>query len=439
MVMQATTIHMARGCVVTVGNTCSHMLFMMLCSFIIKGGFLTAPIMQSGRKRLRQASEAHGECAVLCYACRRTPDTTKQQGLASFFVAAGHKTEGEEESGSSSAPSSSTQCSRCLRVLEQPTANRSGSSSKSRALPQIVRIRSYERLAKEQGVPFAVSESAAAALMRLPCITCGAASPTEGHGLTRLRMWPAGLSRPARGGFMGPFHPENLATACSMCNLMKGFRTVRAFVEACRHIATHRTGSDFGTYPHRFRNNVSKRSRSSYISASSTHTKTHALSNEAFNAIVSGPCHYCGKASDPPHHHNGLDRLDSAVRVYTADSCVSSCGDCNVMKYVHSEAAFLAHVHTVASHHIGVDTWPGDGLHAEVDGLHAEADGLHAEADGLHAEGDAEADEDPGPWTLDPEDEDGDGADNVHMLTGAEGKVEPEERFNPFSAFAFQD
>ena len=33
------------------------------------------------------------------------------------------------------------------------------------------------------------------------------------------------------------------------------------------------------------------------------------------------------QASDPPRHHNGLDRLDSAVRVYTEANCVSCCGE----------------------------------------------------------------------------------------------------------------
>jgi hypothetical protein len=64
---------------------------------------------------------------------------------------------------------------------------------------------------------------------------------------------------------------------------------------------------DFGLYPHRFRNNISKRSRSCYITASSTHTKTHALSNEAFALIVAQPCRYapptpppCIVACEPP-------------------------------------------------------------------------------------------------------------------------------------------
>ena len=242
------------------------------------------------------------------------------------------------------------------------------SSSNSRVLPQIARIRAYQRVASEQGVPFAIAESQAAAMMRQPCIACGTPAPTEGHGLTRLRIWPAGLERPSRGGFMGPFHADNLATACSFCNLAKGYRRVRGYVEACRHIATYRggTGEDFGLYPTRFRNNVSKRSRSCYISASSTHSKTHSLTNEQFNAIVSQPCRYCGKASDPPRHYNGLDRIDNSVRVYNEETCCACCGDCNVLKYVHSEEAFIAKCVAVARHNVGVDAFPGDVDEAEA-------------------------------------------------------------------------
>ena len=36
--------------------------------------------------------------------------------------------------------------------------------------------------------------------------------------------------------------------------------------------------------------------------------------------IVSQPCYYCGKES-VDGHFNGLDRLDSSVRVYTTTSC----------------------------------------------------------------------------------------------------------------------
>ena len=99
-------------------------------------------------------------------------------------------------------------CSKCRRSMEQKVADRTGAShhaGTSRVLPQIARLRQYQRLAAEQKVPFAIAEHAAAAMMREPCTACGAASPLGGHGLTRLRVWPEGLARPDRGGFMGPY------------------------------------------------------------------------------------------------------------------------------------------------------------------------------------------------------------------------------------------
>lgn len=43
-----------------------------------------------------------------------------------------------------------------------------------------------------------------------PCVGCGEAAPSRGHGLTRLRRWPTALERPKRGGFMGPYAEEML-------------------------------------------------------------------------------------------------------------------------------------------------------------------------------------------------------------------------------------
>ena len=292
------------------------------------------------------ADESEGVVSLLCFACRRSNDTSKQSGLTAFFAlkppTAGAESSGQPTPASTVSGHVAPQCSKCRRVLEQKLPSRTAdkaiattstaSKSHSRVLPQIARLRQYQRLASEQGIPFVILDHAATSMMRDPCTICGVAAPGEGHGLTRLRIWPEGIPKPAKGGFMGPYHAANLATACGTCNLMKGARHVRGFVEAARHVTTHRGEFDYGLYPLRFRNNTSKRSRSCYITASSTHTKTHALSNEAFNAIVVKPCHYCGKRSDPPNHHNGLDRLDSGVRVYTEESCVSCCGDCETSR-----------------------------------------------------------------------------------------------------------
>ena len=292
----------------------------------------------SKRRKLRQAVESSdGSVSVLCYACRRTADPTVQRALSSFFAPSVRNVLRSSETAS--AEEELLLCSKCRRVMDMKRdSSGSGIASHTRVLPQIARMRSYQRIAADQHLPFVLKESEATGLMRQDCVLCGIPAPAEGHGLSRLCFWPEGLVRPERGGWMGPYHRDNLITACSMCNLMKGYRRPRAFVEAARHIATHRAGQgDFGLYPRRFRDNVSKRSRSCYITASSTHTKTHALTNEAFARIVGQPCRYCGKEPRPPHHYNGLDRLDSECRVYTEETCVACCGDCNVMK-VHALA-----------------------------------------------------------------------------------------------------
>ena len=185
------------------------------------------------RKKLRQAAEeSSGKVSTLCFSCRRTEDKTKQQGLSQFFKASSTSASASQPSTSASQNEEALFCSKCRRSMEQKVADRTGGSSAgaSRVLPQIARLRQYQRLAAEQRVPFAIPERAAAAIMREPCTACDIAAPLEGHGLTRLRVWPEGLTRPERGGFMGPYAASNLAPACSTCNLMKGCRSVRGCV-----------------------------------------------------------------------------------------------------------------------------------------------------------------------------------------------------------------
>jgi len=235
-------------------------------------------------------------------------------------------------------------CTRCRRMMHEQKAE---PTSRSNVCPFIQRLRGYQQVAKESQVAFTLTDTEAVAIMRRDCSMCGMQPPQgKGNGITRL-----GLTTQRN---MGPYAAENTAPACTMCNMGKGCHSKEAYIEICRHISTHRGFGGFGHFPHRFRDNISKRSRSSYIAEKKTKSqcigKTHALTNEQFNAIVARPCWYCGKESDPPKHYNGLDRLDSAVRVYSEDTCVSCCGTCNVSKYRYSVDDFLNHCVAVATH-----------------------------------------------------------------------------------------
>mmetsp|Transcript_15155 Transcript_15155/g.60896 ORF Transcript_15155/g.60896 Transcript_15155/m.60896 type:complete len:453 (+) Transcript_15155:153-1511(+) len=315
-----------------------------------------APTTEAAKKqpkRYRQAREtADGDVEVLCFTCRRAPPGAATQAPLTRYFGGSPKQQPRDVT----TPSVIKVCARCRAPLSKATQVAPSATTTPTQPAQIVRLKSYKRLAKDAGVPFALTDGQALALMRDPCVGCGVAGGLDGNGISRLRDW-SGYSderrREATKSFMGPFSEVNCVAACATCNRMKGYRSIASFVEAARTVATHRTEDDFGRYPRRFRDNVSKRSRSSYITKSSTHTKTHALTNERFNAIVAAPCYYCGK---PPSktHHNGLDRLDSDDRVYTEANVVSCCGDCNIMKYKHSVDFFVGHCVKVARHHRGV-------------------------------------------------------------------------------------
>ena len=170
------------------------------------------PKAVAGKKRTRLAAEANGVVSVLCFACRRSTDSTKQQGLTAFFTPAASKPATSEgasvpstsmEGTTPGSARSARQCSKCRCVMEHKVPSRtadksvasSSTASKSRVLPQISRLRQYQRLASDQGIPFVIAEHAATALMREACTMCGVAAPAEGHGLTRLRIWPEGVPR----------------------------------------------------------------------------------------------------------------------------------------------------------------------------------------------------------------------------------------------------
>ncbi|KAK3245635.1 hypothetical protein CYMTET_44804 [Cymbomonas tetramitiformis] len=125
---------------------------------------------------------------------------------------------------------------------------------------------------------------------------------------------------------------------------MQGCHFVEDFVNVCKHIATFKKMGEFGLHPEVFCDNTSKRSRSAYL----TESKTFSLTNAEFNDIVARPCYYCGKKSDPPRHYNGLDRVDTTIRVYTPQTVVSCCGTCNVAKWRWTEQEFLQHCRRVA-------------------------------------------------------------------------------------------
>mmetsp|Transcript_91017 Transcript_91017/g.199397 ORF Transcript_91017/g.199397 Transcript_91017/m.199397 type:complete len:617 (+) Transcript_91017:48-1898(+) len=256
-------------------------------------------------------------------------------------------------------------CSRCLAPMHDarygsidPEKRGAGSGKQRASCPLASALKRYKQQAVTTSASWELTDTQALSIMREPCCLCKAEPdlirgiPT---GITRLRNNNGQRS-------MGPYSVGNTAPACATCNMIKGAHRLEHVRELCRHIATFRKLGDFGSFPDRFVNNTSKRSRSAYLADH----KTHALTNAQFNKIVEQPCHYCGKEPQKGVHYNGLDRLDNSVRVYTESTCVSCCGTCNMAKGRHSEALFLSKCAEIAR--VAIELDGGEGLKPQDEG-----------------------------------------------------------------------
>jgi len=87
----------------------------------------------------------------------------------------------------------------------------------------------------------------------------------------------------------------------------------------------------------------------------------YKLTEEEFEKLIVGKCHYCGDSltaikkgqgkTSGDFHYTGIDRLDSDVG-YIKNNCVSCCWMCNNMKHVTSKNLFLNHIKKIYEHSI---------------------------------------------------------------------------------------
>lgn len=79
------------------------------------------------------------------------------------------------------------------------------------------------------------------------------------------------------------------------------------------------------------------------------------LSIEEFQKLTQSNCYYCGaspsqiqnaKHQNGAYVYNGIDRIDNSLG-YTADNCISCCGNCNIAKRSMTVDQFLSWIKNV--------------------------------------------------------------------------------------------
>lgn len=200
------------------------------------------------------------------------------------------------------------------------------------------KVQGYKRFAEGRGFTWELSDEQATMLFQQICVYCGK-KPVDGSGNGINRV-----DNSIRGYVL-----SNSVTACAICNFIKLDYSVEDFVKICKTIASHRgLIAEKVSYLDVFRNSPTPKSYRQY--ANGTH-RVMALDKPTFDVLLLGDCFYCGKPNDPPHHFNGIDRIDSKNRKYELGNVLTCCKTCNTLKWSFTQEEFFHHVRNVAEYY----------------------------------------------------------------------------------------
>ena len=167
--------------------------------------------------------------------------------------------------------------------------------------------------ARHRSIPFEITEEDIRKITNQECQYCG----TETTNICRN-----GIDR--LDNTVG-YVEKNCVSCCGTCNGMKKCLDPLTFVERCSQVASHH---GFGGAVCEFWSNVKGLSYAYYKNIMKR--KDFQLTEEQYDALRQGGCHYCGRSCTETHT-NGIDRVDND-RGYVIGNCVSCCSDCNYAK-----------------------------------------------------------------------------------------------------------
>jgi len=130
---------------------------------------------------------------------------------------------------------------------------------------------------------------------------------------------------------------DNIIPICNMCVIFKNKFSSDILINRAKHICTFNNLGNFGLFSEVFYNSKSKKYYNAYKKRAGNDFK---LSKEEFKTLINGNCRYCGKISNTDNT-NGIDRINSKLRLYSTENTYSCCKTCNKLKYIFSEKKFF--------------------------------------------------------------------------------------------------
>lgn len=185
--------------------------------------------------------------------------------------------------------------------------------------------------ALQRGIQWELTEDQAVALIIAECVYCGCVSKSGAFGgIDRVNSDLA-------------YVPSNCVPACTTCNKMKGCLDVLTFLERASHLASVAVGGPHERYPDAWVDRAP-------CSFDQYHARAKAkgfgweLTQEEFAAVQAQACSMCLRPGP-----SSVDRTDN-VPVYSVDTVLPLCTECNYMKKALSNTDFITHVVKIANH-----------------------------------------------------------------------------------------
>lgn len=174
-------------------------------------------------------------------------------------------------------------------------------------------------------------------MMRSKCFYCAAAPEGTLHGIDRMDNCAS-------------YVRSNSVACCKTCNFMKKCLDARTYVERCARVAAvHGAAVTWDRLPECVDAwpDCMPVSIDSYAARAESKGLAFELDYARYAALTALPCHYC-RRDVTAENRSGIDRVDNA-RGYSEDNVVSCCSECNQMRTLLPQDAFIATCKRVAA------------------------------------------------------------------------------------------
>ncbi len=216
-------------------------------------------------------------------------------------------------------------CNKCLKCYD---TIRKHEDNRKPQDPLIRHLSDYKSRAKDKNIQWELSDEEARNYFNSKCEYCNTLN--NYNGIDRIDS--------SKG-----YTKDNIVPCCSVCNMMKGTKTVKEFIDIVSYILAINLLTDtkinldskklfkYGENAKYYR----------FLSESKNRNINNEISEDIYNLTISQPCTYC--KNNFVDGCRGIDRINSEIG-YIIGNIIPCCYTCNLMKNILDKNDFFKHL-----------------------------------------------------------------------------------------------